>query len=158
MPRTVSNNFWEQITARTGDTPYVWALEITHDALAPPIRIARSPSDVVSNGDTFFGSYFDFTAPGETDETTRGAVTIENISQRIGQAVRKIKGEVSCRVMAWLESDPNTLEHDFNFLRMMNFQVNDLTVTAEIWGHDLAGEPCPARRATPEATPGLWVA
>lgn len=158
MPRTVSNDFWEQVTARGADTPYVWALEITHDALAPPVRIARSPVDVVSNGETFFGSYFDISAPGETDETTRGSVTIQNVDQRIGQAIRKIKGRVRGRAMAWLESDPDTLEQDFNFLSLMNFKVNALTVTAELWGHDLAGEPCPARRATPEAMPGLWVA
>lgn len=158
MPRTVSNAFWQQLTARTNNDPFIWGLEITHSSLADALRIANSPVDVVSNGKTFMKAGFAFTAPGETDETARGSLTIENVDQRVGQAVKKIKGEVGLRAVSWLESDPDTYEHDYNFFELRNFQVNALTVTAELWAHDVAGEPCPARRATPEAMPGLWVA
>jgi hypothetical protein len=158
MPRTVPNAFWQQVTARTNDDPFIWAVEITHSSISDALRLACSPVDVVSNGKTYLASFFQFSAPTETDETARGSIVIQNVNQYISQAVRRVKGDVGCRALSWLESDPDTIIHDYPLLTLNRFEVNALTVSAELWAHDVAGEPCPARRATPEATPGLWVA
>lgn len=157
MPRDLSNSFWEQATKRAGDDPYMPAVEISHVALSQPLRVVLNDADVVSNGETFVGMYFEVKLPGESDQTAKGELVIQNVSQRIGQVLKSIGSAVDMRLMTMLRSDPDTIEQDYRHFSLRKVKVNALAVSGEIWGRDISGEPCPARRATREATPGLWL-
>lgn len=157
MPRAVSNAFWEQVTKRDGDDPYMVAVEISHPVLSDPIRAICNDVDVTIGGNIYIGMFFDVKLPSETDQTTKGELVVQNVDQRIGRVIKTITDWATLRIFTVLRSDPSTVQQDYRHLTLRKIKVNALTASGEVWGHDISGEPCPARRATKEATPGLWI-
>jgi hypothetical protein len=157
MPRSVSNAFWEQVTKRDGDDPYMAAVDISHPVLSDPIRVICNDVDVTIDGNNYIGMFFDLKLPGETDQTTKGELVVQNVDQRIGRVLKTMTDWATLRIFTVLRSDPSTTQQDYRHLTLRKVKVNALTASGEVWGHDISGEPCPARRATKEATPGLWI-
>lgn len=157
MPRDVSNTLWEQVTKRDGDDPYMGAVEISHPVLSDPIRVICNDVDVTIGGNVFIGMFFDLKLPGETDQTTKGELVVENVDQRVGQVLKKITDWATLRIFTVLRSDPSVIEQDYRHLTLRKVKVNAMAASGEVWGHDISGEPCPAKRATRAAMPGLWI-
>ncbi len=86
-----SPEFIANALADSSDDPTLALLTITHAELPEPIRLVANNVNIVSRGNTFTAFPFVLTLPGASDGgTTPARLQIDNIDQRIVQAIRAI--------------------------------------------------------------------
>jgi hypothetical protein len=148
-----------QARAQHADDPFIVLLTIDHDDLPAdlkPLRIARNREAVVSRGHTFIAYPFAIEEPGDGDEQPKAAISIGNVSRRIGKAIEAIQTPPTCLIEIVLASDPDTVERsweEFTFTEVSwdAFQMRAVLEHVEYWD-----EPWPYKRATERRLPGLF--
>lgn len=156
MPRSFSAALQEVINAQYSSVAMLVLVEIRHQDLGAPIRLANNTEDVISNGDTFIGFPFEIELPGDEDGPPRGSLTVQNVDRRIGQAIIDLQTPPRLRLMVVLSTDLDTPFLDFKHFYFRNIRGNASQLSGDIDSWDMPTEPWPARRADKARCPALY--
>lgn len=109
--RQISTTAREAINASETAQVFLVILEISHVDLRDPIRVVNNNENIVSNGDTYLATAFDFTLPAQEDgKVSNSTLTIGNVDRVIVQALRSISSPPDVSVSVILASDPDVIE------------------------------------------------
>ena len=151
---TISTTLKDEAWSNESDLPIVLLL-IEHSLLTSPIRVANSPTDISSNGETFIGFGFEIHLPSDhSDAPPTSRLTIDNVSQEIGQAIRLINSPADLTISVIRESAPDTVEVEWPGMELRNVTCNASTVSGELLFEDLTREPFPTLTFSPADFPG----
>jgi hypothetical protein len=165
--RVITADFRDTLEAQASTDVIVIFATITHPELSEPITVNSDVVDYVYGGYTYRGCAFALSLLSDDEQPPRAQVSIENVDQAIGNAIRAIADSPSIHVQIMVKSDftdddpraaigtPN-VEYDAPYLKLRNVKVDAMTITADIVGYDLTTEPWPAIRSTQDRLPGLY--
>ncbi len=168
MARTIGADFRDAIEASLSSEVLVWFATISHSALAVPLTANSDIVDYVYNGLIYRGCAFAFTFVADDDQPPRGAITIENVDQEIGNTLIGLTDSPTLHLQLMARSDFDsgvprnpigtpTVEIDAPLLKLRNVKGNVMQLTADVYGYDLTTEPWPSVRSTKARLPGLYV-
>jgi hypothetical protein len=141
------------------DDPFIVLLTIDSDELPPdvrPIRVARNRKPVVSRGNTYLAYPLAIEEPTDTDQAPECAISIANVSRRIGKAVEALITPPACVIELVLASDPDTVERTWLGLSFVEATWDALQLRAKLQYVEYWDEPWPWVRVTPAGFPGLF--
>jgi hypothetical protein len=152
-----SANFKEKTGSTSGEEP-VYLLEISHAALAVPVRVVRDTQDLVSNGNTFIALAFEIQLPSDIEgRLPRVPIRIDNIGRELTQWLDASNGGqgATARVMQVMRDDPDTLEYDVT-LDLLNVKQNGAFVTGELGYENTLALPALVASYRPDNTPAIF--
>ena len=91
-------------------------LEITHPDMPAPARVVRDTQDLVSNGNVFVATGFDFTFPDDKGAAApRAELVVDNIGRELMSWIEASKGGrgAEVRLMIVLRETPDVIEADY---------------------------------------------
>lgn len=154
--RTLSPAANASIMAEETDEVWLVLLQIDHDDLAAPIRVANNTENVVSGGETYVGLPFELALPAESDNGPGEAVIrVDNVDRQIVEAVRTITSPPRVTIRVVLASQPDVIEALIENMVMKDVTYDVATVQGRLRFEDIVTEPV-AETITPERFPGLF--
>lgn len=141
---------------QTGEV-WVQLVRLNRAEWAEPVFIGTDSVPTVSNGDTYQPYPFTVSLPDELEEG--GPIlnwVASNASLEILRELRGVTGAIDARVQWVLASDPNSILHEFDGLKMYNFSFDDETVTGDLKVVDVFSQPVSRMSMTVENNPALF--
>lgn len=157
MSRSLTNHAFQSMMAPETDVPWIILMTFEHADLAEPIRVARNKSDITSNGNLYVGFGFDVSLP--TDSADQAPVTqiqIDNVDQRITEALRTITSPATATLELILADDPDVVEITLSNLSLRRAEYDALVVTADLQYEDILHQAFPSNTYNPVNTPGIF--
>jgi hypothetical protein len=164
--RNVSASFRRQIEAIAADDPLVMFAEVYAGELLEPVRVNSDITDYLYAGHTWIGCGFALIFLSDDERPPRARVSIPNVDRRIGAAVLAVPSvRLNLQLMLKSDFDDNeprqpigtpVPEYVARHLFLRNVSCDALALTGEISSFDLAAEPWPKIRSTPDLLPGLY--
>lgn len=149
------------------DCEEIWCLLLTidHADLAEPIRITNCYGGLTSNGNEF--QYFPFSGqlPKDSEELLSGvAVTMGNIGKvdisgtqfDLIEKLLEIHDPFTCKVQVVLESDPDTIEDEWEDLELSSWKASVPAISANLSFDQNRQEIAPYQKQTPGRCPSLY--
>lgn len=133
-------------------------LEITHPDMPEPARVVRDTQNLVSNGNTFIATAFDFTFPDDKGSSApRAELVVDNVGRELMSWIDMSKGGrgAEVRLMVVLRATPDVIEADFR-LGLERIVVDQWKVTGELGYGNLLDLPAVAVRYDPRTAPGIF--
>lgn len=167
MPRAIASTLRTQLEASNSSETVLIFATITHPDLLVPITLCSDIKDYVYNGYTYLGAAFSIMLLSDDVNPPTAKASIPNVDQRIGAAVLgtatspRIKLEVLAK-SDFTDDSPRvpigtpTVDYSAPDLFLRNVTCDVLGFTADIYSYDLASEPWPSIRTTPDRTPALY--
>lgn len=158
MARAKSPRFNTAVRSLSPTEAPLWLLEIHHALLAEPMRFVNDNVDVVSNGENYVASNFEFSPPDDQNKSTpRATLSISNLGGGVGAFFERHHGGkgTTIRALQILRSAPDFLEDDV-WLDLSQIAVSTKTVGGQLGYDDILNMPGTAVVARPETAPGLF--
>ena len=163
MPKQLSNTLQRTINAVSARESVVVLLEIDHELLVQPIRVANYSNDIVSNGDNYTALRFNFSLPSDLAQGLPTAdLSIDNVQlppeeNSIAEWLDLSDGGAGAtvRMMGVLPSDPDNLEFDIT-MNLANLSVTPLEIRGTLNYEDILNRPAIFLKYRPDTAPGLW--
>ena len=158
MSRAKSARFRQAAQAVSAAELPLVLIDISHVLLATPLRFVNNVQDVLSNGQNYVATSFNFVWPDDQDkQTPRAQLQIANVRGDVGAFFERTHGGRGSvlTVLQIMRSVPDYIE-DRLVLDLKNVEVNTLTVSGQLGYDDVLnrpGTPCTYR---PESAPGLF--
>lgn len=152
MPKNVPQAYRDAAyPSRTGET-FAHIVIIESDDLPVPVRVTDLKGTwnetlqawtTTIDGDEYFQAPFILEMPGESDDESSGKLTIPNVDQRIGAAIRAVTGPPSVTLRVVMRSIPSIIVTELTNLQMQDIDGDEVAVSGSLrWG-DLDDEPWP---------------
>ncbi|HXF88295.1 MAG TPA: hypothetical protein VNK48_08085 [Xanthobacteraceae bacterium] len=164
--RNVSTKFRRQIEAIAAADPLVMFAEVYAADLLDPVRVNSDVADYIYAGVTWIGCGFSLVFLSDDERPPRARVSIPNVDRRIGAAARAVPSvRLNLHLMLKSDFDDNdprqpigtpVPEYSARHLWLRNVSCDALALSGELTGPDLAAEPWPKIRSTPDLLPGLY--
>ena len=158
MSRAKSARFRQAAQAVSAAELPLVLLEISHALLAEPMRLVNDVQDVVSNGQNYVATSFNFVWPDDMDkQTPRAQLSIANTRGDVGAFFERTHGGRGAvlTVLQIMRSAPDFVE-DRLVLDLKNVQVTTQTVSGQLGYDDVLNRPGTPATYRPESAPGLF--
>jgi len=140
----------------TGEV-FLFILTLSHPSM-PTMYFVNNPVPIVSNGEVYTPYHFDLALPDDTvDEIPRIQLMIDNIDQRVVQAVRSIDTPAEFTLTLIRAAEPNVAVAGPFSCTLRNVSYTSLTVSGDLWPYeDVMSERFPQHDYTPANFRGLF--
>jgi hypothetical protein len=119
--------------------------ELSHDDFTT-IRLALSPDDVTHDGNVYTGFNFEIEYPTDEKGIPTGRMRISNVTKEVWELLRDIETPPQVNLKWVLESDPETVQDEWQLLDVSRVTASSLALEGE-FNHELyANEPHPSKR------------
>lgn len=147
------------VLARHTNTLYAVLLTIEHDDLPATVRLTNARENIVSNGNTYAATAFDWLEPDEGEDAGRGRLRIENISRAIVVALEALPYVPKPTVTVDLieRDEPDTPQRPFPPFQSATYAVDAFSIEIELGWENDDDEPSCAIRYTPNVAAGLFL-
>lgn len=133
-------------------------LELAHALLPEPMRFVNDNLDVVSRGQLYVASYFNFIWPDDQDgRTPAAALSIGNLSGGVGAFFERTHGGRGATVTALqiMRGAPDFIEDEL-VLDLRNIEVMVQAVNGQLGYDDILNKSAVGYTYRPETAPGLF--
>ena len=163
MPRTISLSAKEHWGSESVERPPLVLLEVIHDGLAVPARIAAGNEDIALGGNTFQAVGIEAVLPDDSEQgVPRARLAIANVGKELMRWLEYSEGgrgsEIKLMVCSWTEDNSKnivpTVEWE-TYLRVSSVHATPLRVEFELGYSDLLTQPAVRVRYDREHAPGL---
>lgn len=152
-----------RLTPRGRDTPVIELVVVSHPDLSPSLFFANNtPGDditsaVTGSSETYTAFPMQIVRPAKGEETPKARVVIQNVDREIGEVVNELRGPLTVDLYSVMpDIDPDEAVETYEGLKLRNVTVDAISVSGDLVDDDLAGEPCPPERITPNRFPALF--
>lgn len=161
-PQAYRNAAYTQET----EEAFGWLVAISHPSLLGDLRVTDLEGSYddslrcytqAAMGETWFSVPIVVQPPGQTDDEPEGSITIPNIDQRIGEAVRAINTAATVTVMCVLRSNPDVLMADpYELMQLRNVNLDAISAKGDLAWPELSTEPYPSDWIRPSKFPAAF--
>jgi hypothetical protein len=155
MPLSVNGN----IQANAISSPVAWLALLTFTLPGrDPLRIVNNTEDVMSRGNTFIASGFEFILPNDDGESMpQVKLTIPNVDRNIIEWIRGFPTAPTLMLEIVLSNAPNVVERSIDWMRLSNVTYDALQITGTLIVEDVLSAGFPSESYSPVRFPGLIV-
>lgn len=153
--RNLSTNAKKAIFSSQTSEVFLTLLEIDHDTLTTPFRFVANNENIVSNGNTYYRSAFEYELPEDSSGTVAGmSITICNVDRQIIETIRTVTGTPTIAVSIVLASDPDTIEYGPLSFYLETSTYSALTISATLTSNAHMDDNCSVIKSTVKTMPG----
>lgn len=155
--RTLSQKAREELNAQDVGDPFIMLLEIDHDDLASPIRLANNNEDITSNGDVYSACWVNIPWPDDVaNKMPTFDAVIDNVNRNLTDDIRALTTPLTITMSIVLASDPDTVELGPVTFTSESYSLNSRSVRIRFSRDDFVNMQFGKEKFTPENTPGLF--
>lgn len=166
--RQISASFRQSVENRHQEDADLIFITLSHPQLTEPIRVVSDTVDYTYDGASWTGFPFDIQLLTDDDSAPRAALEIQNVDQKIGPTIMKLRKPMRLKMELLLSSDFDltvrprvpigtpSVEYVASHLYLVNVKIDTFTITGEIVGWDFAQRTWPGVRANEHLLPGLF--
>lgn len=165
--RTIASTFRTELEASNSSEVVLVFATVTHPDLDVALCFNSDVKNYLYNGQLFLGVAFSISLLSDDINPPQAKVSIPNVDRSIGEAVLGLSTSPRIKIEVFAKSDftdddPRVpvgtpiVEYSAPSLFLKNISCDALGFTADIYSYDLASEPWPSIRSTPERLPGLY--
>lgn len=150
---------WRAILAQESGDPVLWLVEITHPALADPLRLCSDVQPVNSRGRLFYPARMAVSLPDQVeDRPARASMTLEDVTHELRAELLALSPLRAPRVTAEivLGSDPDVTQRAFRGARIVKASLDLVSVEAELAAPSALTRACPWQQFTPDMAPAVF--
>lgn len=131
--RNFSAAFKEAINKEASGEVFLYLLELSHPDLASTIRLVNNYEDIVSNGETYSASAFQFTPPTQGEgEYSPAQLLVDNTDRVLVESLRLITTPIKVNAKVVLASDTNVIDWEYPELQLQNVSYNVNSISGEV--------------------------
>ncbi|MEA9605699.1 DUF1833 family protein [Xanthomonas campestris pv. plantaginis] len=152
------SNFLERRQRVTDRVGPLELLEMTAPSFGAVLRIANDTEDWVSNGNTYIGYPFRFTAPTDSaGQTPRAQLEVDNVGRGITDDLERMQPNemVMCRYLITDRAAPDLIARRM-YLPMTQVRAAGPLITAQIGMDFFMRQQAVKLRANPHTLPGIF--
>jgi hypothetical protein len=155
MPLTVNGN----IEANAISSPVAWLALLTFTLPGQePLRVVNNTEDVVSRGNTFLSSGFEFILPNDDGESLpQVKLTIPNADRNIIEWIRGFPTAPTLMLEIVLSNAPDVVERSIDWMRLASVNYDALQITGTLVVENVLSAGYPSESYSPTRFPGLIV-
>lgn len=177
----ITTDFVRDVLAHPREARPLVFLELSHRALASPIRVVNDFTKLdaatqtrvpyIYGGNTYDSFPFEFAMVTDNSLVPQTKLRIQNVDKSIGQALLGITDPITVRVTvvssadfaingggtAMVASGTPSTQRQWLLSYLRNVTWDRVSIEGDLRGLDISREPFPYQRATPERAPGLWM-
>lgn len=156
MSRNLSPSTLEALNAQESGEVFIALITLEHEALTEPIRVNTSGASLIVGDVEYIDLPVTIVLPDEApDRPPRSKLSIDNVDQRIGVAVRQINTAPTVHISIVTASDPETVDVAFPDFKLTNVTTTRPTVEGDLTLEEFTDEPYPAATFTRSRFPGV---
>lgn len=168
MERLISQSLRRELEKQESGEELLVFLTITHPSLDEAIRVVCDPEDFIYDGETYIGFIFDIAILSDNDRPPETRLTVQNVDEQIGHAIKSLIGppRVKIEILALSDFDTSviprvplgtpTVEYRADQLFLVDVDGDDGEITGRITSWDYSQTTYPGIRATQRRCPGLY--
>lgn len=166
MSRSFTSTFKQALYAPETEQIFTTLIEIDHDDLAQPIRVASDwleelptagVKGVISNGVEYIAFPFEFMLPDQNETgISRAKLRIDNVSREIMVSALAITSPATVNIKVVLSCDPDTVEINLEGFKLSNITANAFAIEGDLLITSFDLEPFPSGRFDPSRFAGLF--
>lgn len=155
--------------SEASDAVWLTFVQISHPALAEPIRVVSDVIEYEWNGATWQPYPFGFRRLTDEDAMPETRLVVQNVDRVLGTTLRSLSGRAS--VSLWiltsadfdLTAEPRvplgtvTPLYQFDGYDLTDVTIDPIQISGRVTLRDYSTEPWPGIRATEDRFPGLFV-
>jgi len=155
---TYSANYRADVQSVNGDDVSILLLEIAHEELAGPVRVCNNTEDVVSGGQNYVATAFQFSLPDDRDgQPPRATLTFGNVGRDLMQWIEQAGGGegAALTVRQIRAGAPDVIEYEIT-VSLQSITATVSSITAELGYDALLDRPVMQLRYDPSVAPGIF--
>lgn len=157
MPRNLSPAAIRAALALETNTAFLVLVTFTDPVDGTIYRVVCNTEDVVSRGNTFTATYFNFALPPDDDEAPKGVeLSIDNVDMGLISMLRRITVPIACLVEVVVSESPDTVEIALTDLVLREVEWDESTVSGKLISDDPLNLLYPAHIYEPRTFPGIF--
>lgn len=157
MPRPLSAPAMSALMAQVTDEAFLVLITFTHVPTSETYRCVLNTEDIVSNGETFTATYFEFTLPETSDRAPQGCqIAVDNVDQRLVGLLRSITEPLQVLVQLVLASSPDTIEMELPDLVLREADWDSSKITGTLVSEDPLNQKFPGNIYDPRTFQGIF--
>lgn len=156
MARELSASALKAAFERNSGETWLCLVEIAHDSLPAPIRLANNTQDVTSNGDTYLKCHFQVVLPDDSERVPKVTLRIVNVAREQTQWIREITGEPTVSLFFVLASQPDTVDIGPYVMQLKSVSWDAIWIEGELGMESFLAEPLVGWSITPENFPSMY--
>lgn len=119
-------------------------------------RFVRNTEAIVSRGDTYSPSPFEFDIPNDNDQPVRSRIRFPNVSREIGIELSRLVGSMQVTLEVISAAHPDEPICRAARLKLQNIQQQPLDLVGDLLRVDDGSETCGTIFITPARAPALF--
>ena len=154
----VSERFARSLRESASAERLVTALEISHPAVAAPVRVVNDTEDRVIEGERYIALRFDAGLADDVDgQAPQAVIAIDNVGRELTQWIEAAGGGAGAtvRVIQVLAVDDPPIEWELT-MDLAGVQLDAERITARLGFDPLLGRAAVTLRHDPQTSPGLF--
>lgn len=155
MPATLPSWAPSWLQARHTADAAIPLLTVFHPQIEV-FRFARNTVAIVSRGETYAPSMFDFDIINDNDRPARSQIIFPNVDPSIGKTLKSLIGPARITIEVINAAEPDEPVYRAALLKLKGLQIDPLTITGDLVRDDDATEICGTIRVVPSKFPGLF--
>jgi hypothetical protein len=129
----------------------------TLGVLPEPVRLNSTDRNILSRGETFFASGFDYRVPSKEDAEVRTAIVLPALDRQVLLTLQRAHVAFRLKLEIVLYKTPDIVERTFNLVEIGKvFDAGNQTLAIECAYRDILTYPRPRLRYTPADFPALF--
>lgn len=158
MARNYSSAYKSTLAQTSAIEAPLMLLEITHPALAQPVRAVSDTLDITSNGNLFVAVPFRCSLPEDMEnQLPKARLAIDNVGRELTYWLEVSGGGEgsSVRLMQVMRSVPDLIEWEIT-MQLANVSLSMGEVSADLNFENLFARPAAAVQYRPDTAPGVF--
>lgn len=158
MPRNFTADMNEALNTASGEETPLVLVEIDHPDLAIPIRVVSDRTNIISNGDEYFGVAFRVALPDDPETgLTQASIEIDNVGRELVQWIDNadLTKPATATLRLIRPSQPNLIEFETTMF-LQDIQITVSVVRGTLTYEDALDTRAVAVVYSRQTSPGIF--
>jgi hypothetical protein len=157
MPRTLSPQALQALTAEVTDEAFILLVKFSHPATSETYRVCLNTEPIFSNGFEFTPTYFEFALPETSDRAPQGCqISVDNVDRAMVDLLRQITTPLEVQIQMVLASQPDVVEMQLDDLILREVSWDVSRINGTLVSEDPLNQAFPCHLYEPRTFQGIF--
>ena len=155
MARNLSTQAIEALNRVNSGDVFIWLLKLYNPSFAD-VYVCNNNESVISNGITYNPYAFNLVLENDDENPPKIRLTVDNVDRSLVDDVRQTQTPINVDLLLVLQSQPDTVEIEYNQLTLRNVTYNKSVISGQLAISEVYLNVFPAHTVNPTDYAGVY--